>query len=298
MELMVKLVQLFKPSVLLPAFALTLLFVDKLISAPPTQEKVEERNVVTNIENPSQGWRMIWRVPAEQLDHACQWQTTSKPALGPDEAIAQARRYLKSIHQASERPVESVALRHVRTAALDCFAYLVEFSDVSTDPDHQGAVVVLLNGDVLRPVIERFPAKKSADLWPDDDAVVDFAKKAASAYVFAIRSDSAKRPDEKKLRSIDAEARQRFIDILNKHGNWYHGLMTWGGTPYGKGSVGILFRRGGDELILYFNSECGYGCLVEGNFQNKEILGILNECASPDMDDWKERYASAETNAD
>ena len=254
-------------------------------AAEPTQPRDCE---ITNAG--SGGWQMSWRVPLNRLEQASKWNAESEPQLSVAQAVKKARQYLGSHGLTDRLPVTSVELRHVNGTPARCFAYVLQFGDSLKD----GLVVVLLDGSVVTPVTTHRGPDKSAELSPFDEPVVDFMKHAQASYVFSPRSETATRPDERQLRLLDAEAQQALVALLSNPANWYHGLMTVGIPPYDTGSLGFLFRAQKDELILFFSSDCVAGCTVEGTFRGKDILGMLNECAQPAMDNWKQRYASVE----
>ena len=116
---------------------------------------------------------------------------------------------------------------------------------------------------------------KPAPLSPTDEALVDFMKHAQTVYVFPLKSKTATRPDDKDLRLLDTQARQALLAVLSNRANWYHGLMTAAIRPYRAGSIGFVFRSDKGDLILFVNSACTAGCIVEGKFRGKEHLRNL-----------------------
>jgi hypothetical protein len=234
---------------------------------------------------------MSWRVPLDRLERTSKWNVESEPQLSVGQAVTKAREYLRSQGHPHQLPVTSVELRHVNGAPPLCFAYVLQFGESLRD----GLVVVLLDGSAVSPVTTQPSPTKAAELSPFDEPVVDFMKHAQAVYVFPMKSETATRPDDKKLRLLDPEARRALVAVLSNPANWHHGLMTIGIGPYEAGSIGFLFRAQKDELILFVNSECVGGCAVEGTFRGKDVFGFLNECAEPALDDWKQRYASVET---
>lgn len=92
---------------------------------------------------------------------------------------------------------------------------------------------------------------KNADLGASDDDVVDFMRHAQAVYVFSVAAGCAKRPNERDLRLLEAEARQGLVGTLCNSDNW-----NWvtGGAPCEMRDVGVLFRKDKDELILCFCS--------------------------------------------
>jgi hypothetical protein len=239
------------------------------------------------------GWEMRWRVSQDRLQQASQWNPGSEPPLSAAQAVAKARSYQASHGQPSQLPVTQVELRYPQDTPPNCFIYALQFGEMF-EPPNGSFIIMLLDGSVVVPVTTHSHPIKPAELSPYDEAVADFMKNAGAVYVFAPRSETAKRPDDKDLRLLDAEARQSLLAVLSNQANWYHGLMTVGILPYGKGSVGFLFRANKDELTLFLASDCAGGCTVEGTFRDKGIFGMLNECAQPAMENWKQHYASVE----
>jgi hypothetical protein len=240
------------------------------------------------------GWQMTWRVPLDTLKRASKWNSESEPQLPVRQAVVKAREYLRSQGRPNQLPVTSVELRHVNGTPSQCFAYVLEFGE-RFEPEKGSLVVVLLDGSVVTPVTTHPGPVKAAELSPFDEPVVDFMKHAQAVYVFAPRSEAAKHPEEKDLRLLGTEAQQALLAVLTNQANWHHGLMTVGMLPYTKGSVGFLFRSNKDELTLFFCSDTmAGGCTVEGTFRGKDIFGMLNECAQPLIENWKQRYAAGE----
>ena len=259
-----------------------------ICSAESRQPTPTQDREITNIGD-SNG-QMSWRVPSDTLERASKWNSVSEPQLSVGQAVKKAREYLRSQGRPDQLPVTSVELRHVTDAPPQYFAYVLQFGDSLRD----GSVVVLLDGSIVRPSTTHEGGVKAAELSPFDKSVLDFMKHAQAAYVFPVKSEPATRPADKELRLLDAEARQALVAFLSNEANWYHGLMTVG-IVYPPGSVGFSFRAQNDELILFVASDCTAGCTVEGTFRGKDILGMLNECAQPALDSWKQRYASIET---
>lgn len=257
--------------------------------AEPTA--VQEREIYNAGGN---GWQMSWHVSEKTLKDVSQWNAGSEPPLSAGEAVTKARSYQASHGQPSQLPVARVELIHQQDTPPSCFFYVIQFGE-SFDPTNGSFIIMLLDGSVVSPVTTHSHPIKPAELDPYDQEVVAFIKHAQALYVFAPRSETAKRPDDKDLRLLSAEARQALLVVLSNQANWYQGLMTVGMLPYGKGSVGFLFRANKDDLILSLGSECTGGCTVEGTFRGKGIFGMLNECAQPAIEDWKRRYASLET---
>ena len=166
---------------------------------------------------------MSWRVPLDRLQRASTWNPESEPPLSVVQAVIKAREYLRSHGFPDKLPVASVELRHVNDTAPECFAYVLLFGEYGNLKE--GLVVVLFDGSVVSPVTTHPEASKPAELSPSDDAVLNFVKHAEAVYVFAPRSQTATRPDDKDLRFLNPEARQALIAVLTNKANWYHGLL-------------------------------------------------------------------------
>jgi hypothetical protein len=239
------------------------------------------------------GWQMSWRVSLDRLQRASKWNSESEPQLPVRQAVIKAREYLRSQGWPNQLPVTSVELRHVNGTPSQCFAYVLNFGE-AFEPEKGSEVVLLLDGSIVAPVTTHPGPVKAAEFSPFDKPVLDFIRHAQAAYVFPVKSEPATRPPDKELRLLDAEARQALVALLSNEANWYHGLMTVG-IVYPPGSVGFSFRAQNDELILFVASDCAAGCTVEGTFRGKDVFGMLNECAQPTLDNWKQRYAPVET---
>ena len=94
----------------------------------------------------------------------------------------------------------------------------------------------------------------------------------------------------KHLRRLDADARRKLALLLGKEGNWFHGSDNRLSVGYEPRSVGFIFRRRGDKLVLL----CGLGTSLEGSFNRESTSGDLADKASEKLDQWKKQYAKPE----
>jgi hypothetical protein len=116
--------------------------------------------------------------------------------------------------------------------------------------------------------------------------VLHFMRSARAAYVFRPRPGAKPQRDDKRLRQLSRDSRDKVIALLGRSANWEQGLFTIAEWPP---NLGLLFRSGDDELVLY----CGE-MIVEGSFRGQHVMGCLTERASELLQDWKEQYAKRE----
>jgi hypothetical protein len=165
-------------------------------NAGPSEPTPADEREITNAGG--QGWQMSWRVPLDRLERKSKWNPGAEPQLSVEQAVTKARQYLRSHGLPNQIPVTSVELRHVNSTTPSCFAYVLQFGESLKE----GLVVLLLDGSVVSPVTTPPGPTKAAELSPFDEPVVNFMKHAQAAYVFPVKSETATRPDDKKLRLL------------------------------------------------------------------------------------------------
>jgi hypothetical protein len=153
------------------------------------------------------------------------------------------------------------------------------------------------------------PAHLNEPVWTtwrraiqDAPEVCQFMRDADQVYVFPVIlpvEHNQKRGmligsphrDNTRMRQLDAEARRQLVPMLGSERDWFHGhddTLWVGDIPT---NVGFVFRRGADELVLYFT----LGWKAECTMPNGENLaGSLEEKPSKKLDEWKKRYAQPE----
>jgi hypothetical protein len=135
-------------------------------------------------------------------------------------------------------------------------------------------------------------------LRPD---ILNFIRAAHEVYIFPVKFTrlssaanngywSVPRSDDKHLRLLDGEARRGIVELLSREANWFHGINDFvliGDEPR---NVGYVFRRGTDQLKLFFSS----GRRMEGAFNGEHTGGSLEEKQQKQLERWKEKYAQPE----
>jgi len=118
-----------------------------------------------------------------------------------------------------------------------------------------------------------------------------FIKSTNAIYIFPLPSPDEPRRDDKHLRLLDHEVQQELVHLLGDPKNWVHGGYEVIGSSTTKDppSVGILFRRGSSEVVMFFSSN---GEFMHGTFMGKNMSGVL-ESRRP-LQEWKARHAGPE----
>jgi hypothetical protein len=127
---------------------------------------------------------------------------------------------------------------------------------------------------------------KGIDDSPD---VLRFIRSAEAVYVFPVTSPLRPPRDDSHMRLLSPEARRGIVQILGNYESWWHGLYTIGISENQPTNIGLLFRSGKDELVLFFNSDT-----VNGKFRAVELGGLLEDGPKEQFEAWKHHYAQAE----
>jgi|ERR1700730_13806859 hypothetical protein len=115
-----------------------------------------------------------------------------------------------------------------------------------------------------------------------------FIKRADVVYVLPFTSEAPLRRDDKHLRLLGSRARKELKSLLGDQRSWHYGLYMVSAAP-GHPSIGVLFRSGREELVLFFNL-----FTVDATFNGKRESGMLDDAAQTKFEEWKKRYASRE----
>ena len=86
------------------------------------------------------------------------------------------------------------------------------------------------------------------------------------------------------------QARREIVRLLSNARNWYQGhysLITVEPEPT---NVGFIFRRGENELVLFFSGE-GF---AEGSFNGQHVADPLEYEPGKEFAKWTHRYAQLE----
>ena len=84
------------------------------------------------------------------------------------------------------------------------------------------------------------------------------------------------------------------MSIIADPAHWEHGLLTYLVPEDLPPDIGILFRRGSDELALFCDSTWG----IDATFRGKHGWSDLTEEAKDQLQKWKQKYASQELNSE
>jgi hypothetical protein len=123
----------------------------------------------------------------------------------------------------------------------------------------------------------------------ESSGALPFVHRAEAVYVFPVTTPMEPRRNDKHLRLLGPRAAQSIVQVLGKERNWYNGLYTIVEAADQPTNVGLLFRAGRDELVLFFSE-----MTVQGTFRGKRIAGMLEDKPRSKFDEWKRRYAQPE----
>jgi hypothetical protein len=129
----------------------------------------------------------------------------------------------------------------------------------------------------------------------DDPDVMKAIRRAEEAWVFPVATPDRPHRDDRHVRLLDAGARRRVANLLTNPKSWWQGgytLIHPGAEPP---NIGLVFRGGGDEVVLFFetgfDSYTGY---VKGTLNGQHISALLNKEPSKQMQEWRRLYAQPE----
>jgi hypothetical protein len=129
----------------------------------------------------------------------------------------------------------------------------------------------------------------------EDPEVFQFMRTANELYVFPVMTPDEPRRDRKRMRLLDSSARRRLVGILADQKSWYHGGSTLVLTRPEPRNIGVLFRKGQSELVLFcsgsFTSSSGR---IEGSFNGQHVSNTLEDEPGKRMDEWSRRFAEPE----
>ena len=129
----------------------------------------------------------------------------------------------------------------------------------------------------------------------DDPEVSQFMRSADELYVFPVVTPLEPRRDDEHLRRLDEEARRRLVRLLTDHRNYYQGGYTMIIVEPEPRNIGVLFRRGRGELVLFFSgSFTSSAGLIKGTFNGQHVSAMLEDEAGKKMEQWSHRFAQPE----
>jgi hypothetical protein len=143
-------------------------------------------------------------------------------------------------------------------------------------------------------VVARASLAADSDLDPASPEVLQFVRDAQSAYIFPFKPHSELRVDTSRLRLLGRDARDSLVGIIADPAHWEQGFLTYVVPEDLPPDIGILFRRGSDELALFCRSTWG----IDATFRGKRGWSDLTEEAKEQLQKWKQQYASKELNSE
>jgi hypothetical protein len=121
-----------------------------------------------------------------------------------------------------------------------------------------------------------------------DPEVLNLIRTADEVYVFPVRTPLKPHRDDKHLRLLSRQPRQEIVRLLGNQKNWCQCVYDLVVVEPEPTNVGLLFRRGRSELVLFFTR----GGYAEGTFNGQYIANPLND--GERMDEWSKRFAGTE----
>jgi hypothetical protein len=121
-----------------------------------------------------------------------------------------------------------------------------------------------------------------------DPEVVHLIRTADQVYVFPVKTPLKPHRDDKHMRLLGDQARREVVRLLGNEKNWCQCVFDLVVVEPEPTNVGLLFRRGTSELVLFFTR----GGFAEGTFNEHYIANPLNE--GERMDAWSKRFAEVE----
>ena len=162
-------------------------------------------------------------------------------------------------------------------------------------PTNLGWIGVRRDPDAKRRPDRRFPGWWCDGRGVDDPEVAQFMRSADELYVFPVPTPDHPRRDAKHLRQLDEPARRRLVRLLTDQRNWYHGGYTMILAEPEPRNIGVLFRSGRSELVLFFSgSFTSSAGRVEGSFNGQHVSNMLEDDAGKEMEEWSHRFAQPE----
>jgi hypothetical protein len=151
---------------------------------------------------------------------------------------------------------------------------------------------------------DQFAKQRTDHTWPgwlcdgrgvDDPEVSQFMRSADELYVFPLLTPLKPHRDNTHLRRLDDEARRRLVRLLTDHRNYYQGGYTMIIVEPEPRNIGVLFRRGRSELVLFFSgSFTSSAGLIHGAFNGQHVQDMLEDNAGKKMEQWSHRFALPE----
>ena len=173
--------------------------------------------------------------------------------------------------------------------------------DVGSSPKLVSHVAVLNKSEMrlyLRPPYPVYvTAHRTAEpRWYDqvrnvyEAEVLGVIKNAHDVYVFPLPRPLEPQRDDKHSRLLDSKARREISALLGAQRNWFMGGWPPLVIEPEPRNIGLIFRRGNSEVVLFFSQQMGW----QGTLNGEHIQGLLEDDAIKKSEHWKHKYAQPE----
>ena len=128
---------------------------------------------------------------------------------------------------------------------------------------------------------------------PPSPELLRFMRNADQIFIFPNPNSRKPRRDDKHMRLLPADARRDLLRLIGHKRDWFDGWdnrIDPGGPP--PKDINLLFRRGGDELMLFFYP----GQVIDARFngQRQPYRWSITIGPREAMERWEARYARPE----
>jgi hypothetical protein len=129
----------------------------------------------------------------------------------------------------------------------------------------------------------------------DDPDVLAVIRAADQVFVFPLSTPDKPRRDKAHQRLLDPAARRKVGQILGNRLSWWQGGYSLIRTRVEPPNIGLVFRKGRDEVVLFFTSGFdSYTGHVKGTLNGQHISDLLDKKPSKQMQEWRRKYAQPE----
>jgi hypothetical protein len=133
-------------------------------------------------------------------------------------------------------------------------------------------------------------------ITPPPAELLRFMRSADQIFVFPNPTPRKPRREDKRIRLLPPDARRELMSLIGHQRDWYDGWdnrFDPGGPP--PKDINLLFRRGRDELILFFYP----GEVIDARFNGRRqpFRWSFGPASYEGIERWKARYAQRELSA-
>jgi hypothetical protein len=133
-------------------------------------------------------------------------------------------------------------------------------------------------------------------LCVDDPQVLQLIRTADEDYIFPVATPDNPHRASNHLRRLDDGARGKLVRLLGNHDNWYQGGYSMLRVAPEPRNIGLLFRHGRNELVLFLSSSfTASSGLATGVLDGQHVCDrMLEEKPGKKMEEWTRQYAQSE----